>query len=35
VNEKLISIPMKFKTSKFEQKPILGRKPKDKAGDEF
>jgi hypothetical protein len=35
VNENLISIPLKFKNSKIEQKPILGRKPKAKAGDIF
>jgi hypothetical protein len=33
VNENLISIPMKFKNQKIGQKPILGRKPKAKAGD--
>jgi len=33
VNENLISIPVKFKNQKIGQKPILGRKPKAKAGD--
>jgi hypothetical protein len=35
VYEKLISIPMKFKNCKIGQKPLLGRKPKAKAGDTY